>query len=195
MEGPPPQLAQLLTDALENQQNYFLLNIRAKRTTFHYETPWNLNMSGGAIILHRWVKPPPPLRKICSRYPGKPKRANSAGKVVYKGALQHGVAATAKTSLRGMTGSLSGASLARISHRPSSLESKAAPESVWHRPSSAIVSRMGITALNSLLNRPQTAGKFFSFGPEPIASAAPHGLWRGLRLQVLLEVGGLGLAA
>jgi hypothetical protein len=81
-----------------------------------------------------------------------------------------------------------GASLAHISHRPLRVNTNSAPESVFHRPSLAIVSRMGITAPNSPRKGYQAGGKLFSFVPKPIASAAPHGLWHDLRLQVLLEV-------
>jgi hypothetical protein len=66
---------------------------------------------------------------------------------------------------------------------------------VFHRPSSGIVSRRPIPALNGLWKGHETPGKFFSFVPKLISSTAPHRRWRGLRLQVLLEVEAFGFSS
>jgi len=42
----------------------------------------------------------------------------------------------------------------------------------------------GIAELSRLHKGQKTVGKIFSSIPKPMASTAPHSLWRGLDLQV-----------
>jgi len=75
-------------------------------------------------------------------------------------------------------------SLARISHRPSVVTGKRETRLGFPRAMINPPFWNGIAELSRLHKGQKTVGKIFSSIPKPMASTAPHSLWRGLDLQV-----------